>query len=143
MLKKQALIKAILSSSVFLSVSFSALSETVIIVNPNNDSAIDAKVAQRIFLGKEGKFSNGKEAIPVNQIADSPSRTDFDTTVLGRSSAQVSAYWSKLVFTGKGIPPKEVQNDAEVIALVADNQDAIGYVDSAAVTGNVKAIPLN
>ncbi|MDP5032954.1 phosphate ABC transporter substrate-binding protein [Paraglaciecola sp.] len=143
MLKKQALIKAILSSSVFLSVSFSALSETVIIVNPNNDSVIDAKVAQRIFLGKEGKFSNGKEAIPVNQIADSPSRTDFDTTVLGRSSAQVSAYWSKLVFTGKGIPPKEVQNDAEVIALVADNQDAIGYVDSAAVTGNVKAIPLN
>ncbi|MGO4891058.1 hypothetical protein [Flavobacterium sp. W21_SRS_FM6] len=143
MLKKQALIKAILSSSVFLSVSFSALSETVIIVNPNNDSAIDAKVAQRIFLGKEGKFSNGKEAIPVNQIADSPSRTDFDTTVLGRSSAQVSAYWSKLVFTGKGIPPKEVQNDAEAIALVADNQDAISYVDSSAVTANVKAIPLN
>ena len=52
MLKKQALLKAILSSSAFLYVSFSALSETVIIVNPNNDSAIDAKVAQRIFLGK-------------------------------------------------------------------------------------------
>jgi hypothetical protein len=76
-------------------------------------------------------------------VPDSASRATFDTTTLERSSSQVAAYWSKLVFTGKGIPPKEVNNDAEVIAIVADNQNAVGYVDSSAVTGAVKAIPLN
>ena len=47
------------------------------------------------------------------------------------------------VWQGKGIPPKELDNDAAVLAIVADNPNAIGYVDSASVTGAVKAISLN
>jgi len=62
--------------------------------------------------------------------------------LLGRSSSQVSAYWSKLVFTGKGIPPKEVSNDAQVIDLVAKNPSVIGYIDKASVTDAVKEIEL-
>ena len=123
--------------------SFTASAELVLVVHPSNDAGIDVKSAQRIFLGKENKFSNGKEAIPINQAPDSPNRATFDTDALGRSSTQVAAYWSKLVFTGKGIPPKEVGNDSEVLAIVANNQNAIGYVDSASVTNAVKAIPLN
>jgi ABC-type phosphate transport system substrate-binding protein len=125
------------------SMSLVASAELVLVVHPSNDASIDVKAAQRIFLGKESKFSNGKEAIPINQAPDSPNRASFDTDTLGRSSTQIAAYWSKLVFTGKGIPPKEVGNDAEVIAIVAGNQDAVGYVDSASVTGAVKAISLN
>lgn len=120
-----------------------ARAEVVVVVHPGNDAALDAKSIQRIFLGKEKKFSNGKEAIPINQEARTASRNSFDTDTLGRSSSQVSAYWSKLVFTGKGIPPKEVTDDAAVIELVSGNPDAIGYVDSSAVTGSVKAISLN
>jgi hypothetical protein len=63
--------------------------------------------------------------------------------VLGRSTSQISAYWSKQVFTGKGIPPKEVQDDSAVISLISNNKDAIGYVDKTAVTGAVKVVPVN
>ncbi|WP_340680267.1 phosphate ABC transporter substrate-binding protein [Paraglaciecola sp.] len=133
----------LISAFMGCSMSFVANAELVLVVHPTNDASIDAKAAQRIFLGKESKFSNGKEAIPINQAPDSPNRSSFDSDTLGRSSTQVAAYWSKLVFTGKGIPPKEVGTDSEVIAMVADNQNAIGYVDSASVTGAVKAIPLN
>jgi ABC-type phosphate transport system substrate-binding protein len=112
-------------------------------VHPSNAAAINTTQIKRIFLGKEKKFSDGKEATPINSVASYSSRDQFDSNILGRSSAQVSAYWSKLVFTGKGIPPKEVENDAAVIAIVVNNQNAIGYVDSAAVTGDVKVIPLN
>ena len=135
--------KGLISAVIGCSMSFVASAELVLVVHPSNDASLDAKTAQRIFLGKESKFSNGKEAIPINQAPDSANRASFDTDTLGRSSTQVAAYWSKLVFTGKGIPPKEVGNDAEVIAMVAGNQDAIGYVDSASVTSAVKAIPLN
>ena len=133
----------LISAVIGYSMSFGANAELVLVVHPSNDASLDAKAAQRIFLGKENKFSNGKEAIPINQSPDSAHRASFDTDTLGRSSTQVAAYWSKLVFTGKGIPPKEVGTDSEVIAMVADNQNAIGYVDSASVTGAVKAIPLN
>jgi ABC-type phosphate transport system substrate-binding protein len=142
-MQKRTLSTMLISAVLGCSLPYFANAELVLVVHPSNDAAIDAKTAQRIFLGKENKFSNGKEALPINQVPDSASRATFDTTTLERSSSQVAAYWSKLVFTGKGIPPKEVNNDAEVIAIVADNQNAVGYVDSSAVTGAVKAIPLN
>jgi ABC-type phosphate transport system substrate-binding protein len=136
MLKKFITIPLVLAFSCFAS------AELTVIVNPANDSALDSKTIQRIFLGKEKKFSNGTESLPVNQSADNSIRQNFDENVLGRSSSQVSAYWSKLVFTGKGIPPKEVMTDAEVIDLVSKNPSVIGYIDSASVTGAVKIINL-
>lgn len=135
--------KSIIAAAFGCTIAFSSLAEVVLVVHPNNDVALDKKAIKRIFLGKSNKFSNGSEAIPINQIPGSTVRNSFDSDILGRSSSQVSAYWSKLVFTGKGIPPKEVDNDAAVISLVADNQSAVGYVDSSAVTEAVKAIPLN
>jgi hypothetical protein len=51
------------------------------------------------------------------------------------------------------MPPKELDNDAAVLAVVADNpnaigyvnspSNAIGYVNSPSVTGAVKVISLN
>lgn len=123
--------------------TFSAFSEVVVIVHPSNSAAVSAKNVQRIFLGKEKKFAGGAAVTPINQAASSAARSEFDTNIVGRSSTQVSAYWSKLVFTGKGVPPKEVANDAAVIAAVAADTSAIGYVDSSSVTGDVKALTLN
>lgn len=127
-------------AATFLLVASAALSEPVVIIHPNNANALDAKVIVKIFLGKEKKFSDGSETIPVNQNPESQTRQDFDKNILGRSTTQVVANWSKLVFTGKGIPPKELENDAEVINLVSTNPSAIGYVDRAAVTDAVKIV---
>ncbi|MGB3724455.1 MAG: phosphate ABC transporter substrate-binding protein [Glaciecola sp.] len=128
--------------SAMLLASSNVFAELVIVVNPTNSSSLDSKSVQRIFLGKEKKFSDGSETIVINQESTTDIRQSFDEDVLGRSSSQVSAYWSKLVFTGKGIPPKEVASDAEVIELVAKNPNVIGYVNKASVTDAVKAIQL-
>ena len=135
--------KPLLAAVLLSSVSGIASAELVEIVHPNNAATIDSTQVQRIFLGKEKKFADGNEATPINTVASNASREQFDTKILERSSSQVAAYWSKLVFTGKGIPPKELENDAAVIATVAADASAIGYVDSAAVTGAVKVITLN
>lgn len=135
--------KTLIGVALAYSISFFSLAEVVVVVHPSNDAAINAKIVQRIFLGKEKKFSNGKEVLPINQVPSSTARGSFDTDTLGRSSTQIAAYWSKLVFTGKGIPPKELDDDAAVLAIVADNPNAIGYVDSASVSGAVKVISLN
>lgn len=135
------MLKVILAVT-FLLVTGAALSEPVVIIHPNNSNALDAKAIIRIFLGKEKKFPDGSETIPVNQNPDSQTRQDFDKNILGRSTTQVVASWSKLVFTGKGIPPKELDNDTEVINLVSTNPSVIGYVDRASVTNSVKIVEL-
>jgi ABC-type phosphate transport system substrate-binding protein len=139
----KTLSKTLMGIAVGCSISLYSLADIVVIVHPGNDADLNQKMVKRIFLGKEKKFSNGKEALPINQVPASNARGSFDTDTLGRSSTQIAAYWSKLVFTGKGIPPKELDNDAAVLAIVADNPNAIGYVDSTSVSDAVKVISLN
>lgn len=136
MLKKSLL----LSCFLFLAGSFAANAGISVVVNKANTADINEKVVQRIFLGKEKKFSNGNAIAAINLSAENAGRGHFDEQVLGRSSSQVSAYWSKLVFTGKGIPPQELANDAAVIAAVEADINAIGYVDSGSVTDSVRMI---
>lgn len=135
--------KSLTGIAVGCSISFFSLADVVVIVHPSNDAEIDIKVVKRIFLGKESKFSNGKEALPINQVPSSAARGSFDSDALGRSSNQIAAYWAKLIFTGKGIPPKELDSDAAVLDTVANNPNAIGYIDSASISDTVKVISLN
>lgn len=109
-----------------------------VIVNNQNAANIDADVVKRIYTGKVSAFPNGNEAIPVN-LTNSVQDT-FNDTVVGRSTSQVKALWSKLIFTGKGTPPKEVGSDEEVIDLVSKNESVIGYVDESKVTSSVKVL---
>lgn len=57
-----------------------------------------------------------------------------------KNEAQLKSYWSGLVFTGKGQPLTALDTDADVVARVASDSGAIGYVDSKAVTGAVKVL---
>jgi ABC-type phosphate transport system substrate-binding protein len=142
-MKINSLLKIGIASALTLSATFFTSAEVVVVVHPGNAAALDGTTIKRIYLGKSSAYSTGNEAIVINQVPDSTSRQAFDSEVLGRSTSQISAYWSKQVFTGKGIPPKEVQDDSAVISLISNNKDAIGYVDKTAVTGAVKVVPVN
>lgn len=114
--------------------------ELSVIVHPANSASLDEAEIARIFTGRSGVFADGRTAVPVNLSDKVASRAIFDEKVLGRSSSQVKAYWSKLLFTGKGTPPKEVDSDQEVIELVKNNPNIIGYIATENVTGDVKTV---
>ena len=114
--------------------------EISVIVNPANANAVAADDLSRLFLGRSSNFADGSKATPLNLSEGHAGRDEFDSKVLNRSSAQLKAYWSKLVFTGKGTPPKELTDDAAVKAAVAADASAIGYISSASVDGSVKVV---
>jgi len=132
--------KKLILISALLILSGNALAEIAIVVHPSNSNAIDANTVKRLYLGKSKSFPDGSQAVPVGQDEDSKVTTEFNEKVLGKSSSQVKAYWSKLIFTGKGTPPKQVANDAEVIKLVANNPNLIGYIDASKADGSVKVV---
>ena len=112
-----------------------------IIAHPSNKlSGITAEDAAHLFMGKTGEFSNGQRATPVHQTGTAPARAKFLKSVLKRNEDELTAYWSKLQFSGKGQPPRELADDTAVKAFVAGNPDAIGYVDGKFVDGSVKVL---
>lgn len=115
--------------------------EVAVIVHPSSSitSMTDDEVS-RLFLGKSNNFPGGGQAVPLNQDEGSPVRDKFNEAVCKKNSSQYKAYWSQLVFTGKGTPPKDSGKDAAVKALVAGNSNMIGYVDSSVVDATVKVV---
>jgi len=93
-----------------------------------------------IYLGNAKNFPGGATVSPVDLPESSPEREDFHKTVVGKNGAQFKAHWAKMVFSGRGTPPKEVPTDADVKSLVASNPGMIGYIDKAAVDGSVKVV---
>ena len=110
-----------------------ANAEVVVIVSAKSTaSTMTADEIANIYLGKSTAMKPVDNATPV--------RSQFYTQVAGKDEAQVKAIWSKLVFTGKATPPKEMASSADVVKAVAADPNAIGYVDKAAVDGSVKVV---
>lgn len=112
-----------------------------IIAHPGNAIVgITADETARIFLGKSPDFPNGRPATPVDQASSSASRAKFYKSVVKKDEGELKAYWSKLMFSGKGQPPRELADDAAVKSFVAGNPDAIGYVDGKVLDSSVKVL---
>ena len=140
-MKKLKFLAAVAATVLSLGTSIAAQAALAIVAHPSNSvSGIRVDDAQRIFLGKSGEFANGRRAAPVDQTPGTASRAKFMKTVIQKSEDELKGYWSKLMFSGKGQPPREIGDDAAVKAWVASNPDAIGYIDGKFVDGSVKVL---
>jgi len=117
----------------------SAIAEVAVIVNPANQQAISESDIKNLFSGKQKGFPDGKVAIVLSLPEGDSLRSDFHKNALGKTDAQMKAYWSKVMFTGKGTPPKEVSTE-EMLQLVTENPNTIGIVDAAKVTAAVRVV---
>ena len=120
-------------------ISFSPYAEVAVIVSSANQQALSEADIKNLFTGKQKSFPDGNPAIVLNLQGGDPKQTEFNQKALGRTDAQLKAYWSKVMFTGKGNPPKEVSAD-EMLKLVADNPSTIGVIYHANVNSSVRVI---
>ena len=129
---------SVLASLMLSSITFA---DIAVIVHPSvNFDNLDNEQVQRIFLGKTKKFPNGQQAVPINQNSGTPLQNEFNEKVCNKDANQYRAYWSQLIFTGKGTPPEDAGGNSEVLELISKNPNLIGFVDSSAVTASVKVV---
>jgi ABC-type phosphate transport system substrate-binding protein len=93
-----------------------------------------------IFLGKRTRFPDGSAAVPIDQVEGSAARDEFYTRFAAMSAAQLKAFWSKIIFTGRGQPPMAVATSLEAKKLVIANPGAISYINRDLVDGDVKVV---
>lgn len=121
--------------------SIGAFAQVAVVVNPKSAlSSMTAEQVSGIFLGKSNTLPSGGTAMPTDLPDSVAARDIFYTKVTGKSTAQVKAAWSRLVFSGKAMPPKELASSAEVKKFVAANPDGIGYIEKSAVDSSVKVV---
>jgi ABC-type phosphate transport system substrate-binding protein len=123
------------------SVTASAYADVVVIVSAKSPiTSLTAEQTAKIFLGKIDTFPNDSDAIPIDQIEGSTIRDEFYSKVVHKSFSQVTAYWAKAIFTGDGRPPVMLESDVAVRKAIANNPNAIGYIDKSAINRSVRVI---
>lgn len=120
-----------------------AQAELAIIAHPGNPlNSIEQSEVERIFLGRSRSFPGGGTVKPVDQAPGNAMREKFFASVLNMTEAQVTGYWSRRMFSGKGTPPDTLADDLAVKARVASDPASLGYVREDVVDSSVKVLLL-
>lgn len=140
-MRKTITMTKILASAALLSAISLVQADVLVVVHPSyGASSVSTNDVSKVFLGKSSALPGGGPLIPIDQNEAAATRGDFYKKVANKDAAQLNAYWSKLIFTGQGQPPKAVGGDDVVIELVSKNPNMIGYVSGSAATGKVKVV---
>jgi ABC-type phosphate transport system substrate-binding protein len=113
----------------------------VIVVHPDNaTTSVDRKFLADAFLKKATRWPNGDTIKPADLGPEAPVRRRFTDDVLRRSIAAVKSYWQQRIFSGRDVPPPELESDAQVVRWVLKYPGAIGYVASGAAVQGAKIV---
>lgn len=115
----------------------------VVIVNAQSgESSATHEFLTGAFLKKTTRWPGGEQLRPVDLRADSVTRSGFSEAVLRRSVSAVRNYWQQRIFTGRGVPPPELESDAAVLQYVRLHPGAVGYVSQQADCREVKVLAI-
>ncbi len=120
-----------------------AHADVVVVVAPDSPlmSLTRSQLAD-IYLGRINRLPDGTSVVPIDQTDVSAAHTEFYEKYLGRTPAQIKAHWSKLIFTGRGQPPRTLADGDTLAAFIATNPHTIGYLDPAVVNRPLKVLPI-
>jgi ABC-type phosphate transport system substrate-binding protein len=113
----------------------------VIIVHPNNrNTVVDRKFVEDAFLKKVTRWPDDALIRPVDLPQSSEVRRRFSGDVLKRSVDAVRGYWQQRIFSGRDVPPPELDTDDDVVNYVIKNEGAVGYVSGGAARGSARTV---
>ena len=108
----------------------------VVIVNEANFvTNVTTAELNRLFTKQTIRWTTGQAVTAVDLKPDAPAREEFSQHVMGKSVAEVKAYWQTVIFSGRGIPPMEAPSEQSVVQFVRTTPGAIGYVSAATPLG--------
>lgn len=114
-----------------------------VIVNSESPiTTVERKFLADLFLKKATQWPHLEVARPVDLRTDTPARRAFSEDILRRSVAAVKSYWQQSVFSGREVPPPELESDAAVVQFVLRHRGAVGYVSGATNVGGARILTI-
>ncbi len=111
-----------------------------VVVNKENTSDISKEDVTRIYLGKTTTLKDGSGITPFIMSVNTQDGEYFSENMLSKSRHQYKAYWSTLVFTGKGHPPAEFKDPSDLLNAIRENKSAIGILPENMVDDTITVV---
>jgi hypothetical protein len=120
--------------------SFQVFAKTAVVVAKDSPlTVLNIEAVSNIFLARTSRYENGQKAIPI-EVESREARANFYQQISGKTAAQLNSYWTTLVFTGKGKPPKTYSSQADVLNKLTSQPGTITYMPLSAITKELKVL---
>lgn len=118
-----------------------AVADVVVVVGATSPvSVLSRNEVVNIFLGRFRELPSGISAQPIDLPAAHPDRESFYRLLVGKNPAEMSAYWARLVFSGRTWPPIQTERLEYAVGAVQNIPGGIGYMDRSKVGGRLKIV---
>lgn len=118
-----------------------AFAQLVVVVNARSGvAAMSRNEVVNIFFGRNRHFFNGIEVQPVDMPDSHPDRARFYGALVGKDLADINAYWSRQLFSGRVQPLIKLASTEEVVNWISTHPGAIGFVDISMVDARVRVV---
>lgn len=95
--------------------------------------------AEQLYLGRRTTLADGT-SVSLTDLPAGPARDGFYLHLTGKNPSQTRAYWSRLVFTGRALPPREAGSVAEARDWIAMRPGTIGYLPAGATDSRLRVL---
>lgn len=118
-----------------------AMADVVVVANPRSGiDRLSRDEVINIFLGRFRQLPSGLSVQPVDLPATHPEKATFYLRLVNKDLAEINAYWSRLVFSGRTEPPVQAKSTEDLVEFIAKTPGAIGYMERSKVDGRVKLV---
>ncbi|MFZ6814632.1 hypothetical protein ACO0K3_09195 [Undibacterium sp. Rencai35W] len=113
----------------------------VVIANPNSGiEKMSKDDVINIYMGRYRKLASGISAQPLDLTNPVSEKSKFYSSMVNKELPEINSYWARLMFSGQGSPPRQVDSVEEIIDIVSNNKGAIAYIDKKKVDKRVKVV---
>ncbi len=103
--------------------------DVVVVVNASSGiKQLTQEQVINIFLGRHRYYPSGLQAAPIDLPDNNPAKAQFYRKLINKDMPDVNAYWSRLLFSGRVVPPVQTNSSIEVSKLLMSSKNAISYM---------------
>nr|WP_297347021.1 hypothetical protein [uncultured Glaciecola sp.] len=112
----------------FYMLTLPALANASLLVVANVDKPISLSKSEvkAIFMG--GATSYDLNAVALT--AENKTRAMFNARIIGMTESRIQSYWAQMRFSGRQKPPREFDNEEQLINYLVKHKGAVAYVSS-------------
>ena len=113
--------------------------DIILVVSKENSlNKVSKSELKKLYIGKQTTLDNtfiNPTILKVKSI-----HKVFLEEYLQLNARQFARIWQKLVFTGKGQMPNQYTSEQELIRILTDNPEKVGYIPRKMITDDLKEI---
>lgn len=99
----------------------------VVAADGSNLASLSKSDLRQLYMGNTSR-AGGHKVTLLDMPEGSALRKSFYNTVAGKNESQLKSYWARMIFTGKGTPPRQVRDPKEMAHTLKSNPQALGYL---------------